>query len=106
MGAPRRIYIQNMVQTMPSMAEAPIKIMMGMLESRRVAFRGALRTLERLGLEGANRWLRGKATVSHFSSPVVGILATGVARLFNLSRERGPRDDGGLFEETGLCWEP
>ena len=35
-----------------------------------------------------------------FSSPIVAILATGVARLFDLSQEGGLRDDGGLFGET------
>ena len=37
-----------------------------------------------------------------FSSPIVAILATGVARLFDLSQEGGLRDDGGLFGETGF----
>ncbi len=31
---------------------------------------------------------------------MVAILATGVARLFDLSQEGGLRDDGGLFGET------
>ncbi len=35
-----------------------------------------------------------------FSSPVVAILATRVARLFGLSQEGGLRGDGGLFGET------
>ncbi len=38
--------------------------------------------------------------MSFFSLPIVAILATGVARLFDLSQEGGLRDDGGLFGET------
>ena len=36
-------------------------------------------------------------------SPVVAVLAPGGVGLLRSSHEGGPREDGGLFGETGFC---